>query len=210
MGDHDHWHDRWNEGRTGFHQGETINAHLQRHWGSLAVDPGAPVLVPLCGKTTDLIYLRSLGHEVVGVELSPIACEAFFEENALAHTREGERFVGDGITLVCGDYFAPRDLPAFGAVYDRAALIAIPPSWRERYIATTRRLAAPGAPMLLLTLEYPSKDKSGPPFSIAPDLVRELYGSERVELLEQEDRSDQEGVKWGLEYLHQYAMRVIC
>lgn len=206
MGEHDHWHDRWNEGRIGFHQDE-INAHLKRHWPALGVDPAAPVLVPLCGKTTDLLHLRSLGHDVVGVEMSPIACEAFFSDNALAYTREGERFVGDGVTLICGDYFAPRDLPAFGAVYDRAALIAIPPRWRERYLATTERLA-PGAPTLLLTLDYPTESKDGPPWAIPPEVVRDLYGSARVELLEREDRSAQEGVKWGLSYMHQFAFRV--
>ena len=31
------------------------------------------MFVPLCGKSLDLRHLASLGHEVVGVELSPIA-----------------------------------------------------------------------------------------------------------------------------------------
>jgi len=209
MSEHDHWHDRWAEGRTGFHQAE-VNPHLIRHWPTLGVAPGAPVLVPLCGKSTDLKYLRDLGHEVVGVELSSLACEAFFVEHDLPFERDGERFVGDGITLVCGDYFAPRDLPPFAAVYDRAALIAIPPDWRERYVAPTRSLCAPDAPMLLLTLEYPAEERGGPPFPIPPSVVRTLMGADRVELLEEEDRSDQEGATWGLAYLRQYAMRVIC
>jgi thiopurine S-methyltransferase len=204
--DHDHWHDRWVEGRCGFHQDE-VNPHLIQHWPALGVAPGGAVLVPLCGKTIDMLHLRSLGHEVVGIEMSPIACEEFFVDNDLSYTREGERWIGDGITLICGDYFAERDLPTFAAVYDRAALIAIPPAWRERYVTTTRRWCSPGARMLLLTLQYPPDEKTGPPFTIPPGTVGELYGADPLEVVGEEDRSGQEGARWGLSYLTQYVLR---
>jgi len=77
------WHQRWQHGETGWHQDE-VNLHLQEHWPRLGVRPGEKVFVPLCGKTLDLLWLAGQGLQVLGVELSPIAVEAFFGENGLS------------------------------------------------------------------------------------------------------------------------------
>ena len=44
------WIERWKEGRIGWHEPEG-NASLQRHWRGT----GLRVIVPLCGKTPDLL-----------------------------------------------------------------------------------------------------------------------------------------------------------
>src|SRR5665647_3863458 len=80
----DFWLERWEQEQTGFHQNE-INPYLRQHWQHLAGN--GPVFVPLCGKSLDMLWLRKQGLDVVGVELSPIAVEAFFEENALIPPR---------------------------------------------------------------------------------------------------------------------------
>ena len=79
------WHDRWTTGQLGFHEGRP-NAHLTRWWPTLGLAANARVLVPLCGKSKDLAWLLAQGHTVVGVELSPIACAAFFAEQGLEPT----------------------------------------------------------------------------------------------------------------------------
>ena len=79
--DTDYWRERWARSETGFHQKE-INPHLQRFWSALNLAPGSRVFVPLCGKSRDMLWLRGQGHEVVGVEISPLAVEAFFAEAA--------------------------------------------------------------------------------------------------------------------------------
>ena len=71
------WHDRWATGRTGWHETDG-NAGLRAHWNFDA----RRVLVPLCGKTPDLVWLAKRGHEVVGVELSDIAIREFFAEHS--------------------------------------------------------------------------------------------------------------------------------
>lgn len=162
------WHERWEADQIGFHQGE-INSYLSHHWGELGLPPGAPVFVPLCGKSLDMLWLREQGHPVLGVELSRKAVEAFFAENAIeasVNEREGMvEFSADQLVLYCGDLFdlTPADLGAIGAVYDRAALIALPEAMRRGYAEKMAQLLRPGAHILLVTMEYGEGALEGPP-----------------------------------------------
>ena len=185
------WRDRWRSQQIGFHQPHP-NPHLVRHHGVL----GAPgrVLVPLAGKSLDLPYLASLGHEVVGIELVPEAVEAFFREQDLTPARrtEGavERFEAGALTFLCADIFAvtPAHVGAVSAVYDRAALVALPPPSRKAYAAQIQTLAGPHAPVLLVTLEGTPDDGAGPPFVVGEAEVHALFGEARsIEPLETVD-----------------------
>lgn len=174
------WHDRWRQNQIGFHQ-PAVNDHLQRFYPDLGLAPGAAVFVPLAGKSLDMLWLRGQGHAVIGVELSPIAVHAFFAENGwtVQSGREGafEVCAAEGVRLLCGDFFdlAPAQLAGVSAVYDRAALIALPADMRARYVEHLVRVLPPDAPMLLVTLEYPPADMQGPPFSVSEAEVRSLY-----------------------------------
>ncbi len=180
--DPDFWLARWEAGQIGFHRDE-INPLLVRHWDALGTPRGGTVFVPLCGKSRDMAWLAARGHRVVGVELSPLAVRDFFAEHGLEprveRGRVHVRHEAEGITLLLGDYFdlEPDDLGPVAAVYDRAALIALPQAMRPRYAAHMARLA-PGVPILLITLEYPEDEMEGPPFSVSPDEVAALYGSQ--------------------------------
>jgi thiopurine S-methyltransferase len=174
------WHERWRQNQIGFHQA-AVNDHLQRFYRELHLAPGAGVFVPLAGKSLDMVWLRSQGHPVIGVELSPIAVQAFFAENGLSVRpgRDGafEVYEAEGLRLLCGDFFdlAPTQLTGLSAVYDRAALIALPADMRARYVDHLVRVLPPDIPMLLVTLEYPLGDMQGPPFSVSEAEVRALY-----------------------------------
>ena len=174
------WHERWQRGEIGWHIDE-INVHLQQHWQRLDVAPHRQVLVPLCGKSRDLLWLAGQGHRVLGIEISPIALETFFAENRLVPSvgQEGafRRYEVDEIELLCGDFF---DLPAsrtasVSALYDRASLIALPPPMRGRYAEHLSSLVHPGTKMLLITLEYAQDEMAGPPFSVTEPEVTELF-----------------------------------
>ena len=180
------WHDRWAKGRTGWHETEG-NAGLRAHWRFDA----ERVLVPLCGKTPDLVWLAERGHDVVGVELSDIAIRDFFTEQHLSSEEVREspltayRCRELPITLYHGDYFE-FNAPPFDAVYDRGALVAIDPRLREKYVRHTRRLLAEDAAILLITLEYDQTVVAGPPFALMPDELDAYFGDlERV--FEQDD-----------------------
>jgi thiopurine S-methyltransferase len=164
------WLDRWKIGRTGWHE-PMGNRNLQQHW-SLS---GRRVLVPLCGKTHDLLWLEEQGNDVVGIELSDIAVRAFFEENELTFepvtgSLPGYRAVDRSITLYCGDYFEFRDAP-FDAHYDRGALIALSADLRPRYARHTAALLDEAAAQFVITIEYDQAVCDGPPFSVGPEEI---------------------------------------
>ena len=152
------WLQCWREQRTDFHQ-MTVNPLLDRFWPSLALAPGSRVFVPLCGKSLDMIWLAQQGHEVVGVELSPLAVEDFFRENGLIPDRrqQGQFTVWrcGRLSVLCGDYFAltAADIGEFDTVYDRAALTALPENIRGQYVAQLMRLLPGSARVFLLTIE---------------------------------------------------------
>ena len=187
------WLERWREGRTHFHQ-ERVTPLLQKYWPQLALPAGSTVLVPLCGKSLDMLWLAARGHRVLGVELSPLAVERFFAENRLQprvhESRYGRHHRAGQIELICGDAFAldTAALADCAGVYDRAALIALPPDLRQRYAeAVCARLPA-GCRGLLITLEYPQAEKAGPPFSVDEREVHALYGAHwDIDALERRD-----------------------
>ncbi|MGI9336572.1 MAG: thiopurine S-methyltransferase [Gammaproteobacteria bacterium] len=180
--DHEFWQERWRTNRIAFHQGR-VNTMLERHYTRLALVPGDCVFVPMCGKAFDMLWLRQRRQRVLGVELSETAVQAFFTDNELAVTvcpdGRHSRHATEGIALLCGDLFDLSDgqLTGVGAVYDRAALIALPPPMRSRYVRYLASIRPRTASTLLVTLEYPPDQIEGPPFSVVPDEIRALFGS---------------------------------
>lgn len=174
------WQAGWDEGRINFHQHE-INPHLQREWFRLNVAPGARVLVPLCGKSRDMLWLREKGYAVVGVEIVRRAVEAFFAENGLAATTRphgaSTLWAAEGIEIYAGDFFdlTADEAAGVAAVYDRAALIALPPATRRRYAAHLRALLPSKTNILLVTMDYPQTEMDGPPFAVGESEVVDLY-----------------------------------
>ncbi|TWH15351.1 MULTISPECIES: thiopurine S-methyltransferase [Pseudoxanthomonas] len=192
------WLQRWREGRTGFHR-DAVMPLLEKHWPRLGAADGAPVFVPLAGKTLDMHWLAARGHGVLGCELSPLAVEAFFAEAGLAPEQErdadGLHHRAGRIDLVEGDVFALADatLARMQAVYDRAALIALPTALRRRYASQVYGRLPRGCRGLLITLEYPQEQMQGPPFSVAETEVRGLFAADwEMELLERRDILAQE------------------
>ncbi|MFC1772684.1 thiopurine S-methyltransferase [Pseudomonadota bacterium] len=188
----DFWHQRWQDNLIGFHQHE-VNPYLLEYWPQLELEESGGVLVPLCGKSLDMRWLAER-HNVHGVELSPQAVEDFFAEQQLQSSRrEAGGFSvceATGITLYCGDFFnlSSAVLGNISAVYDRAALIALPPVMRARYVSHLNSLCPAGTQMLLVTMAYNQAEMDGPPFSVEDAEVHELFGAHwRVERLREDD-----------------------
>ncbi len=171
------WKTAWSEGRTAFHEGAP-NSLLTQFAGKLG---GTSVLVPLCGKTDDLAFLASRGHQVIGIELVEDAVRAFFDEHHLEPVIEAgaalTRFIAGSITIIAGDLFAVtrENVGAVDAIYDRAALIALPAELRPRYLAHLRSLVPPATSGLLITLDYPQDQMTGPPFALTDLEVNASY-----------------------------------
>lgn len=187
------WEARWRKNQIGFHLSEA-NPLLKEYLPALRLELGDSVFMPMCGKSLDILYLRDQGFRVVGAELSELAVRAFFSENELTFTESQNgrflRFESDGIIIFCGDIFHLRKdhLAGTSASFDRAALFAFPPEMRRRYVEHFNNIYPPLFKTLLVTVEYPQHEMSGPPFSLEETEVRELFSNWKdVELLHTAD-----------------------
>jgi thiopurine S-methyltransferase len=175
------WSERWGEGRIGFHK-EVANPNLETHSDLLKAGENTRVLVPLCGKTFDLAHLAQAGFDVVGVEFVEKAAQDFFDEQGLAYTVNTEyghpiySSPDVRIHVINALEVTEEEVGPVQAVYDRAALIALPPFIRKAYAEHVANLMVPGAKMLLLTVEYDQSKFDGPPFSVSEAEVLAFYG----------------------------------
>ncbi len=185
------WINAWLEGRTAFHQSQ-YNEKLLTYFPKLSAGGGQSVLVPLCGKSKDLRWLRDQGLKVRGIELYEEAVAAFFPENAfsaptISRHHDFVTYDSDGVVIDCGDFFKFEASDSFDFVYDRAALVALPESMREAYAQKVQTLLRTGGKCLLVCYEYDSTEFQGPPFSVDEVEVRKLYG-DRCDVKELERR----------------------
>jgi thiopurine S-methyltransferase len=157
------WLQMWRDKSIDFHQ-SAVNPLLSRFWSVMEHRRGSRVFVPLCGKSLDMIWLAQQGHEVIGVELSPVAVKAFFKENHLHPEKQRigtfTRWRHGRISILCGDYFVldKKVLGRIDTVYDRAALTALPEDMRLLYVAHQQTIMPDASNVFLLTIE----DSAGP------------------------------------------------
>lgn len=185
-----YWQQRWANNQIGFHQ-DNRNTLLDKFLARLEVPRGGRIFVPLCGKGVEMVWLAGQGHRVIGVEISPIAVEAFFAEHDLVVQREQHgafiRWCSGPIEILCGDFFdlTSADLTDVAAVYDRAALIALPEALRNAYAHHMAIILPDAVHYLLLTFEYPPEQMQGPPFSVDAVEVQGLFSARcTIEALE--------------------------
>ncbi|MBK22593.1 MAG: hypothetical protein CME70_01195 [Halobacteriovorax sp.] len=181
------WLNKWNQNSIGFHRSE-YHPELLKYITKFE-ELEKSVLVPLCGKSLDLIYLKDQGFNVVGIEFSKKACEEFFNENNIEYqiiTEDGfEIFESDKIHLYCGDYFkfVPREKLNFA--YDRAAIVALDPNNRKAYADQYAKNINAGGKLLMLTFEYDQSKCQGPPWSTEEYFIYEYFEKEfDIDILE--------------------------
>ena len=214
--DEQFWQARWAENQIGFHQRET-NPYLERYWPQLQLPAGCQVLVPLCGKTLDMLWLAGQSHRVLGVELAERAVEDFFAEQGLECqvSQHGSlrRYSAGAIEILQGDFFAVTavDVADCRAIYDRAALIALPPGMRDDYVAHLERILPSPCDGLLVTLDYEQARLDGPPFAVPEaEVRRHLEAGWEVEMLERNDvlEKNWKFASRGLDSLHEPVFRL--
>lgn len=182
------WLDRWANNQIGWHEAD-FNPLLTAHFAALHLPPQARVFVPLCGKTRDIAWLLQQGYRVVGSELSELAVQQLFDELGVAPTIADvgnlRRYYAEAIDIYAGDIFDldARRLGAVDGIYDRAALVALPPDMRAHYASHLIALAG-NAPQLLISFDYDQKLMPGPPHAVLTAELWQLYGAHyRLELL---------------------------
>ena len=206
----DFWLQRWHNMEIGFHLPE-VNAVLLKYADRFPESDKQHVLVPLCGKTVDIIWLLERGYRVTGIELSDIALRelaaqietVFGWSLDCTESDQGITWKHENVTLIQGDFFAvtSEQLGTVELVYDRAALVALPESMRVDYVRHLKSLT-PGAEQFLVTLDYDRQRMDGPPFALSDQEVREHYqqshgidSMEERELIDQEPRFRERGLE---------------
>ncbi len=175
----DFWHRRWAKNEIGFHLAE-VNPLLVAFWPKLKLAAGSQVFVPLCGKTLDIHWLLAADFKVIGAELNESAVQQLFAELGLAANVDEigplRRYQAGNLQVFVGDILAldAATLGPVAAIYDRAALVALPAEMRKRYaehLATISQCA----PQLLISFDYAQEQLAGPPFSVPASAVHALY-----------------------------------
>ena len=174
------WLEYWENNEINWHS-DAVTEELEAHLGLLKLKPGDKVFVPLCGKSIDMTYLLNQGFSVIGVELSEIGIKQFFLENGLDFTitqiDEFDLYRAKNIEIYCGDFFSLTSKHLFDvkAVFDRKSLIALDRNLRQKYAKHLNDIISPGVRILLVTLQYPQHQMSGPPFSVDKSEVESLF-----------------------------------
>jgi len=184
------WHKRWEKREIGFHL-DKVNPLLIKYWPAVQAGANDTVFVPLCGKTTDIIWLASQVKKVIGIELSQTAVEEFFSDNKLTPTitknTDFTVYQQGNITLLCGDFFhlTQAILADCQFVYDRASMVALPPEMRKAYVKKLHEIMPEEACRLLISFEYPQHEMDGPPHSVSPTEIKTLLSTQfNIECLE--------------------------
>lgn len=201
------WIDSWKEGgfKTSFHR-PTTHRYILKH---LTPDflRGKRVLVPLCGKSVDMVYFREHASHVVGIELAEEAIYQFFDEQQISFVRNGNRFEAEGLTLICENLFAlsAEEVGHIDLIYDRASLVALPEPMRLSYVSKIHELLPNGGQQFINTLEY-APYRPEPPFSVPLADLQLYYGqTHAIEHLEQPLIPDHGLIRvWGLEYVKEH------
>ncbi|EPQ31946.1 uncharacterized protein PFL1_00145 [Pseudozyma flocculosa PF-1] len=143
-------------------------------------------VVPGCGRGYDAKVFAERGLHAFGVDISPTAVAAankWLKDQGLPNA------LSERISFLESDFFAlgtsscPHEALSKAQVatlaYDYTFLCAIPPSLREAWAQTYTRLVKRGG--VLISLVYPIQGDrpGGPPYSISPELVRQLLGAQR-------------------------------
>lgn len=178
--DKNFWLQKWEKNEIAFHR-SAANPWLVNYFGALALPQGSRIFVPLCGKTLDIAWLLSQGYRVAGAELIEMAIEQLFAELGvepqISAVGPVKLYSAKDIDILVGSIFdvSSEILGSVDAIYDRAALVALPEEMRRRYTAHLTEITN-RAPQLLITYEYDQTLMAGPPFSVSSTEVKQQYG----------------------------------
>ena len=174
------WQSAWRAGRTPWDAGTSppaLRKLLER-----GVVPSGRVLVPGCGTGYDLAALAHADREVVGIDVSEEARDAF---TAAHGSLPGE------VVYEVADFFAYRSPAGFDFVWDYTFFCALDPERRPTWADAMKRLVKPNGVLatLLFPYEDPVSGREGPPWPVNATMVERLLGSsfEVLEVREEEE-----------------------
>lgn len=181
----------WSTGNLPWHLKEP-NEFLVRHLDKLLngrKPQDITILVPLCGKSIDLLFLKDQGFNVIGVEGNRLPINEFSRESGISFrettsagviVHESQESEGDAKLKIIQADFLTLNIPelegSIDYVWDRAALNAIQVDHRGLYIKTMQRyLKGSEFRYLLSAYEYDASKGIGPPYSLPYSDVFQMF-----------------------------------
>lgn len=187
--DTEFWQQRWQNHQIGFHQAR-VNPYLIQYIKNFELPKHARIFVPLCGKTLDISWLLAQGYRVCAIELSSLAIEQLFSELDIPYQitvqDQLHYYQAEHLDVYVGNIFdlQQNQLDQVDAVYDRAALVALPLDMRKKYTQYLIQLTQ-AAPQLLISYDYPQQLYAGPPFAVSEhEILRHYQSSYEITLLQ--------------------------
>jgi thiopurine S-methyltransferase len=187
------WKTRWKNNDIAFHQPHS-NPLLAQYLPELHLQNNDRILVPLCGKSHDMDFLADAGHPVLGIELSKIAIQGWFDHRKVNPTRHQQGpftcWRHRQTEIWCGDIFdlTRLQLKNIRLVYDCASLSAFPADIRPNYVRHFQQNLPATSQILLITTESPDDLRIDSSHHIDSE-VQSLYeGYYHIELLHGQKR----------------------
>ncbi|CAF0995300.1 unnamed protein product [Brachionus calyciflorus] len=179
-----YWKERWKNNSIEFHC-KTNHKMLVKHLDKLTLNrQNLRFFFPLCGKSLDMAWLASLGHQVVGVEFVKSAIEEFFDENKMQFKLiELDKFklyssLDEKLKIYHGDFFDFSNSyeESFDCVWDRGGLVALPADQRQKYAEVIHRLLKKEFRYFLDAFEYDTSLYPGPPHLATLEELEKNFG----------------------------------
>ncbi|MFT5814407.1 MAG: thiopurine S-methyltransferase, partial [Psychroserpens sp.] len=210
------WHKCWERNTLGFHQSD-VHPLLSSYFNKLTLPTDQHVFVPLSGKTLDMVYLAQF-MKVTGCELSKIACRDFFIEHNIAYQQQTlsdfKHFFCPQLSLLQGDFFklSAKAIDSIDWIYDRAALIALPPAIQQQYVEHLKTFFSAQTRLFLVTVEFLKMQLNGPPFAVTETDVKRLFSGFKIECISTNEIKDKQFAqrKFEVDYLIEKLYVISC
>lgn len=158
------WQEKWDSDQIGFHQSD-YNPSMLKYFTKYS-NQNKHVLIPLAGKSKDIIWFLNNGFKVTAIEIIPKAVEDFFKENNLDYEKNGNTYTLNNLTFIVGDILKDIPLIEFDFIYDRASLIALPSETRLKLVEIYKDLINKCTKLYSIFINYDQTQMNGPPFAI--------------------------------------------
>lgn len=174
------WCKIWEEGVIRFHQ-KDYNSQMVAFFKDRDLTDQS-VLIPLAGKTKDILFFLEKGAKVTAVEFCQQAVVDFFTENKIPYTKNENIYQGKNITFFASDFFNFSSTAPFDVLYDRASQVVFNRADRPRYYQQIAKLIHPKTLLLLGSIDHDGPEDFGPPFKISAQEISLAYQSMGINL----------------------------
>lgn len=184
----EYWSNVWSEGVIRFHQSQ-YNSQMKTYFDQFDLKD-KNVLIPLAGKSKDILYFLERGASVTAIEFCEQAVIDFFNENQINFTKVGNCFEARNLKFYACDFFHFHSLIPFDVLYDRASQVVFGKNDRPAYYSHIQTMINNRTLMLLYSVDHTGNPDYGPPFKIPKTEIIEAYKNMGINLLQDSSVSE--------------------